>query len=71
MEEPWFEGWRKDRREATFFSMAMTTFCTTCKRTVYIEEQDTFVCPVCSSPLLETIATNGDEVPEGGATRPA
>jgi hypothetical protein len=51
--------------------MAMTTFCTTCKRTVYIEEQDTFVCPVCSSPLLETIASNGDEVPEGEATRPA
>lgn len=34
--------------------MALTAFCTTCQRTVYIEEQETPICPVCSSPLLET-----------------
>lgn len=34
--------------------MALTAFCTTCQRTVYIEEQQTPVCPVCSSVLLET-----------------
>lgn len=34
--------------------MALTAFCTTCQRTVYIEDQETPVCPVCSSPLLET-----------------
>ena len=34
--------------------MALTAFCTTCQRTVYIEEQMTPICPVCSSPLLET-----------------
>jgi Zn finger protein HypA/HybF involved in hydrogenase expression len=34
--------------------MALTAFCATCRRNVYIEEDDTFVCPVCSSPLLET-----------------
>ena len=35
--------------------MALTTFCATCRRTVYIEEDDTSVCPVCSSPLLATV----------------
>lgn len=39
--------------------MALTAFCTTCQRTVYIEESDTFVCPVCSSPLLESV--DGDD----------
>ena len=34
--------------------MAMKAFCTTCQRNVYVEEGDTPVCPVCSSPLLET-----------------
>ncbi|MDQ3954223.1 MAG: hypothetical protein M3285_01550 [Actinomycetota bacterium] len=33
--------------------MAITAFCTTCQRTVYVEEDDTPVCPVCSSSLLE------------------
>lgn len=43
--------------------MAMTAFCTTCQRTVYIEEGETPVCPVCSSPLLETAeAKDEDEV---------
>ena len=35
--------------------MGMSAFCTTCQRTVYVEEGETPVCPVCSSPLLETI----------------
>lgn len=35
--------------------MAINAFCTTCQRTVYIELDDTPVCPVCSSPLLEAI----------------
>lgn len=41
--------------------MALTSFCTTCQRTVYIEERDTPVCPVCSSPLLETVPDQEDE----------
>jgi Zn finger protein HypA/HybF involved in hydrogenase expression len=42
--------------------MALTAFCTTCQRTVYIEEEETPVCPVCSSPLVETSpAVEGDE----------
>lgn len=36
-------------------SVALSAFCTSCQRTVYIEEGETPVCPVCSSPLLETI----------------
>ena len=35
--------------------MALTAFCGTCRRAVYIEERDTPMCPVCSSPLLETV----------------
>ena len=35
--------------------MAITSFCTSCQRTVYIEEEDTQVCPVCSTPLLEVV----------------
>ena len=35
--------------------MAISAFCTTCQRTVYVEAGDTPVCPVCSSPLLETV----------------
>ncbi len=42
--------------------MGMSAFCTTCQRTVYVEEGDTPVCPVCSSPLLETIEV--EDVPE-------
>jgi hypothetical protein len=38
--------------------VAISAFCTTCQRTVYIEKQETPVCPVCSSPLLETVEDN-------------
>lgn len=41
--------------------MALTAFCTTCQRTVYVDESETPVCPVCSSPLLETV-----EIAESG-----
>jgi hypothetical protein len=41
--------------QATFYSMALTAFCSTCRRTVYIEESDTPVCPVCSTPLMDTV----------------
>jgi Zn finger protein HypA/HybF involved in hydrogenase expression len=36
-------------------SMAITAFCTSCQRTVYVEQDDTHVCPVCSTPLLEVV----------------
>ena len=41
--------------------MALNAFCTTCQRTVYIEEGHTPVCPVCSSPLLETVEDHTTE----------
>ncbi len=48
--------------------VALTAFCTTSQRTVYIEEGETPACPVCSSPLLETV----EDEEEGSATeRPA
>ena len=44
--------------------MALTAYCTTCQRTVYIEEQMTPICPVCSSPLLETDEEQAEEPSE-------
>ncbi len=41
--------------------VAISAFCTTCQRTVYIEKEDTPVCPVCSSPLLETIEAEDEQ----------
>lgn len=41
-------------------TMAFSAFCPTCKRTVYLEDGDTVVCPVCSTPLIETVETGGE-----------
>jgi Zn finger protein HypA/HybF involved in hydrogenase expression len=41
--------------------MALSAYCPTCRRTVYVEEGDTPVCPVCSSPLLETVDVPDDK----------
>ncbi len=40
--------------------MAVQAFCTTCQRMVYIEEGETAVCPVCSSPLIEATESASD-----------
>ena len=43
------------RTEAGYLSrMALSGFCTVCQRTVYVDAEATPICPVCSSPLLET-----------------
>jgi DNA-directed RNA polymerase subunit RPC12/RpoP len=42
-------------------AMAAQAFCTTCQRMVYIEEGETAVCPVCSSPLLESTQSSDDD----------
>lgn len=36
-------------------------FCTTCQRMVYIEAGETAVCPVCSSPLLESTQSAAED----------
>jgi CheY-like chemotaxis protein len=36
-----------------------TAFCATCRRTVYLGEQDTLICPVCAAPILGTIDEAG------------
>ena len=41
--------------------MAMTAFCTSCQRTVYVEEGKTPICPVCSTPLVETVESEGTD----------
>jgi RNA polymerase subunit RPABC4/transcription elongation factor Spt4 len=43
--------------------VALKAFCTTCQRTVYIDDGDTPVCPVCSNPLIET-TTEDEKDPE-------
>jgi len=40
--------------------MARSAFCTTCSRTVYVEIEDSLVCPVCSSPILEAIGADDE-----------
>lgn len=40
--------------------MAVEAFCTTCQRMVYFEDGETAVCPVCSSPLLESTESAAD-----------
>ncbi|MDQ3956998.1 MAG: hypothetical protein M3273_01615 [Actinomycetota bacterium] len=32
--------------------MATTGVCVRCERTVYLEENETATCPVCSSPVI-------------------
>jgi RNA polymerase subunit RPABC4/transcription elongation factor Spt4 len=46
--------------------VALKAFCTTCQRTVYIEEGETPVCPVCSSPLIQTTDATEDEADAEG-----
>lgn len=41
--------------------MTMKAFCSTCQRDVYVGTNETPVCPVCSSPLLETVESREDE----------
>jgi hypothetical protein len=41
--------------------VALSAFCPTCQRTVYFDDGDTPVCPVCSSPLLEATGNNNEE----------
>ena len=48
-------------------AMAVEAFCTTCQRMVYIEEGETAVCPVCSSPLLESTESAADNDEETAA----
>ena len=55
--------------------MTVTAHCPTCNRTVYLAEEDTAACPVCSSPLLAAVeegesATPPDTV-EPAAGKPA
>ncbi len=42
-------------------AMAAEAFCTTCQRMVYIEDGETAVCPVCSSPLLRSTESGGED----------
>jgi hypothetical protein len=41
--------------------MAIKAFCPSCQRDVYLGHDDTTVCPVCSSSLIETIGQPEDE----------
>ena len=41
--------------------MARTAFCPTCARTVYVEMNDSLVCPVCSGPILEAVPETADD----------
>jgi uncharacterized Zn finger protein (UPF0148 family) len=40
--------------------MTLEAFCSNCGRTLYIEEGETPICPVCSSPLIQPVDTSED-----------
>jgi DNA-directed RNA polymerase subunit RPC12/RpoP len=40
-------------------AVTLTAYCATCERTVYVGEDDTAVCPVCSGSLLAKV--DGEE----------
>jgi RNA polymerase subunit RPABC4/transcription elongation factor Spt4 len=44
--------------------MAIKAFCPLCRRDVYLEKDDTAVCPVCSSPLISSPLIVTHEEPE-------
>jgi RNA polymerase subunit RPABC4/transcription elongation factor Spt4 len=44
--------------------MAIKAFCPSCQRYVYLEQDDTAVCPVCSSPLIASPLIVTHEEPE-------
>jgi Zn finger protein HypA/HybF involved in hydrogenase expression len=46
-------------------------FCATCSRTVYIDLEDSLVCPVCSSPMLEAIDVEDAAGLERSGEKPA
>lgn len=47
--------------------MALSAFCPSCQRTVYVDEGDTPICPVCSSPLVQTQDDPGGDPGEESA----
>ena len=50
--------------------MALAGFCTVCQRTVYVDAASTPICPVCSSPLLETAPDAEEEEAAADAQEP-
>jgi RNA polymerase subunit RPABC4/transcription elongation factor Spt4 len=42
--------------------MALVGNCTNCDRIVYVAEDDTPICPVCSTPLLSAVKDIGEPV---------
>jgi hypothetical protein len=51
----YLSGERFTSKSGYSVGMALSAFCTTCQRTVYVDSDDTPMCPVCSTPLLETV----------------
>ena len=50
--------------------MTLEAFCSNCGRTLYIEEGETPICPVCSSPLIQLVDTSEGAQGEVEATTP-
>jgi hypothetical protein len=38
-------------------------YCSTCERDVYVAEEDTPVCPVCSAPLIAAVKPSEETEP--------
>jgi Zn finger protein HypA/HybF involved in hydrogenase expression len=50
--------------------VSLSAYCSTCEKDLYIEEEDTFVCPVCSSPLLQVVEGTGADQGETATGSP-
>jgi hypothetical protein len=50
--------------------MALSGYCSSCQRTVYVGDGDTPVCPVCSTLLLETSEGSNGDPREAGDAQP-
>ncbi len=49
------------RKAGYLFAMAIQAYCSTCQRKVYVTEDETPVCPVCSTPLIDTRQAEDDQ----------
>jgi hypothetical protein len=54
--------WVDERDDA----VTITAFCTTCQTSLYIDNKEAPVCPVCSTPLVEIDQVETDIAPATG-----
>jgi hypothetical protein len=54
------------QRAGYLLPMVVSAYCDTCNRNVFVQDDDTPVCPVCSSHLVQTVDEDDEESQNGG-----